>query len=80
MSWILLALMTVAAVASIRALPGMALYGLGAVMLYLLPALLFFLPAALVTTELGTTWSGGVYGWCRQAFGEPFGIFASWFG
>ncbi|MCL6262311.1 amino acid permease [Craterilacuibacter sp. RT1T] len=78
-SWVTLALMIVAAVASIRALPGMAIYGLGSILLYLLPALLFFLPAALVTTELGTTWRGGIYGWVRQAYGDRAAFFSAWY-
>ncbi len=77
-SWLTLALMNVAAVASIRTLPGMAMYGLGSVLLFLLPALLFFIPAALVTAELGSTWRGGIYGWVHQAFGERTAFVTGW--
>lgn len=43
-SWLTLSFMMVAAVASIRSLPTMAVYGLGSVFLYLLPAVVFFIP------------------------------------
>ena len=67
MSWLTICFMMVAAVASIRSLPSMAVYGLGSVFLYVIPALLFFIPVSLVASELGTGWNGGIYGWVRQA-------------
>ncbi len=79
LSWLTLAFMMVAAVASIRSLPSMAVYGLGSVFLYLLPAVVFFVPVSLVGAELGTGWNGGIYGWVKQAFGERLGFFSMWF-
>jgi amino acid transporter len=79
LSWLVLAFMMVAAVASVRSLPGMAVYGLGSVFLYLLPAVVFFVPVSLVGAELGTGWNGGIYGWVRQAYGDRLGFFAIWF-
>lgn len=78
-SWLTLSFMMVAAVASIRSLPSMAVYGLGSVFLYLLPAVIFFIPVALVAAELGTGWNGGMYGWVKQAFGEKWGFWAIWY-
>ena len=43
-SWLTIAFMMVAAVASIRSLPAMAVYGLGSIMLFLIPAIVFFVP------------------------------------
>ena len=79
MSWLTLAFLMVAAVASVRSLPGMAVYGLGSVFLYLVPALVFFIPVSLVAAELGTGWNGGIYGWVKQAYGEKWGFFVMWF-
>jgi glutamate:GABA antiporter len=79
LSWLTLAFMMVAAVASIRSLPSMAVYGLGSVFLYLLPAVIFFVPVSLVGAELGTGWNGGIYGWVKQAYGERLGFFSMWF-
>ncbi|HEY9598990.1 MAG TPA: amino acid permease [Cyanophyceae cyanobacterium] len=78
-SWLTLSFMMVAAVASIRSLPSMAIYGLGSVFLYLLPAVMFFIPVALVAAELGTGWNGGIYGWVKQAFGNKWGFFSIWY-
>lgn len=50
MSWLTICFMMVAAVASIRSLPSMAVYGLGSVFLYIIPALLFFIPVSLVAS------------------------------
>lgn len=79
MNWLTLSFMMVAAVASIRSLPSMAVYGLGSVFLYLLPAVVFFIPVSLVASELGTGWNGGIYGWVKQAFGNKWGFFAIWY-
>ncbi|MFM7448702.1 MAG: amino acid permease [Leptolyngbyaceae cyanobacterium] len=79
MNWLTLSFMMVAAVASIRSLPSMAVYGLGSVFLYLVPAVVFFIPVALVASELGTGWNGGIYGWVKQAFGNKWGFFAIWY-
>lgn len=58
----------------------MAQYGLASVFFILLPALLFFLPAALVSAELATGWpeEGGVFVWVKNALGERFGFLAVW--
>jgi glutamate:GABA antiporter len=73
-----LAVLTVVAVASLRSLPTMATYGLGSVTLYLIPAVLFLVPTALVAAELATGWSGGVYVWIREAFGNRLGFLSIW--
>lgn len=78
-SWLTISFMMVAAVASIRSLPAMAVYGLGSIMLFVIPAVLFFIPVALVASELGTGWNGGIYGWVKQAYGDRLGFFAIWF-
>lgn len=70
--------LTVVAVASLRSLPAMATFGLGSITLYLIPALLFLVPTALVAAELATGWKGGVYVWVREAFGNRWGFQAIW--
>ena len=70
--------LTVVAVASLRSLPAMATFGLGSVTLYVIPALLFLVPTALVAAELATGWKGGVYVWVREAFGNRWGFQAIW--
>ncbi|AYF73311.1 amino acid permease [Nocardia yunnanensis] len=78
MSWVTLALMTTSSVASLRAAPTMAVYGLACVFLYLLPALLFLLPTAFVAAELASGWAGGVYKWVGEGLSQPMGFLAVW--
>jgi amino acid transporter len=75
-----LAMMNVIAVDSLRSLPIAAQFGYALIFFYLLAALLFFIPTALVTAELATSWpsTGGAYIWIRTAFGERWGWFAIW--
>ncbi|MDF0515444.1 amino acid permease [Agromyces sp. H3Y2-19a] len=73
-----LALLTLVVVASLRSLPAMAVYGLGSVTLYIIPAIFFLIPTALVAAELATGWKGGVYVWVREAFGNRWGFTAVW--
>ncbi|WP_225727761.1 MULTISPECIES: APC family permease [unclassified Nocardia] len=78
LSWITLAMMTTSSVASLRASPTMAVYGLACVFLYLLPALLFLLPTSLVAAELASGWDGGVYKWVGEGLSKPLGFLAVW--
>ncbi|GAA0462818.1 amino acid transporter [Actinoplanes capillaceus] len=77
-SWVALALMTTSSVASLRPSPTMAVYGLAAIFLYLVPAIVFLLPTALVSAELASGWSGGVYNWVAEGISKPMGFLAVW--
>ena len=78
LTWVTLALMTTSSVASLRAAPTMAVYGLACVFLYLVPAVVFLLPTALVSAELASGWSGGVYRWVSEGLTKPLGFLAVW--
>ncbi len=76
-----LALMTVASVVSLRGLPMMAAEGYTMVFYIFFAALVFLLPAALVSAELGSAFAntnGGVYTWVKAAFGPRWGFTAIW--
>ncbi len=78
-----LAMINVAAVLSIRNFPSMAMYGWSSVGWYLIGTLLFLIPISLAGAELATGWpkGGGVYAWCKEAFGEKGGftaVFCEW--
>jgi putative glutamate/gamma-aminobutyrate antiporter len=73
-----IAMMTTVTVMSLRSLPAMATYGLGSVTMFVVPAVLFLMPTALVGAELATTWKGGVYMWVREAMSNRFGFLAIW--
>lgn len=77
-TWMALALMTVSSVASLRPAPTMAVYGLACVFLYVLPAIVFLIPTALVSAELASGWSGGVYRWVTEGMSPNMGFAAAW--
>ena len=71
-------MMTTSSVASLRAAPTMAVYGLACVFLYLLPAIVFLLPTSLVSAELASGWEGGIYNWVSEGISKPMGFLAVW--
>jgi amino acid transporter len=75
-----LAMMSVAAIVNLRSIPLMASVGYQAIFFYLLAALTFLLPSALVCASLAKSCpqAGGIYTWVKQAFGEAAGFFAIW--
>jgi amino acid transporter len=77
-TWAALALMTVSSVASLRPAPTMAIYGLACVFLYVLPAIVFLIPTALVSAELASGWSGGVFRWVTEGMSPRMGFVAAW--
>jgi len=77
-AWPALAMLIVANTGSIAQLSDSAEFGLGAVTVYLLPALLFLIPVAAVSAELAMGWEGGIFSWVRAAFGDRWGFQATW--
>lgn len=75
-----LATLNLAVITSLRNMPLVARYGLSSVSYYIIAALVFIIPTALVSAELATGWpkAGGVYIWVREAFGERWGLSAVW--
>jgi glutamate:GABA antiporter len=73
-------MINVIAVDSIRTLPFSAEYGFSLVFYYLLAAIVFFIPSALVSAELCSAWpsTGGIYIWSREAFGKTWGLIVIW--
>ena len=77
-TWLTLAFMTTASVASLRSAPTMAVYGLTCVFLYLVPAIIFLLPQSLVAAELASGWTGGVFRWVSEGMSPRWGLLAVW--
>ena len=76
-----LALMALGTVVSLNALPMMALEGLSLIFYILFATVVFLLPAAMVSAELGSAFAerrGGVYIWVKEAFGPRWGFVAIW--
>jgi amino acid transporter len=75
-----LTMITVGSVDSIRNLPATALFGSQLITFFILGALFFLIPTALVSAELASGWAkqGGVYVWVKEAFGKKTGFLAIW--
>ncbi len=76
-----LTLMTIASVLGLRGFPMMAEEGIFLFAYLAFSAFLFLLPAALVSAELGSTFTkegAGVYTWVKEAFGSRCGTIAIW--
>ena len=54
--------------------------GVQSITLFILFAIVFFVPYGLVTAELGSGWpeEGGIYVWVREAYGQRWGTFTAW--
>lgn len=75
-----LTMITVGSVDSIRNLPATALFGSQLIAFFILGAVCFLIPTALVSAELASGWAkqGGIYIWVKEAFGKQVGFLAIW--
>lgn len=75
-----LVMINVIAVDSLRTLPISAKLGASLISYYLIAALAFFIPVALVAAELATAFpnTGGLYIWVREGFGKKAGFITIW--
>ncbi len=80
LSVFVLAMLNVSVMASLRNLPLVSEYGLEAIFYFLVVAVMFLIPCALISAELATGWpkTGGVYIWIREALGDRWAFFAVW--
>jgi glutamate:GABA antiporter len=74
-----IAMITITSLDSMRNLPAIAMFGSPLILFFLIGAVCFLLPSALVSTELATTFDGGIYHWVKEAFGKKCGFLAIWF-
>ncbi len=75
-----LVMLIAGAIDSIRNLPATALFGSQLIFFFVLSAIIFLLPTALVSAELAATYpeQGGVFDWVTSAFGLRTGFLAIW--
>lgn len=75
-----LVMLITGAIDSIRNLPATALFGTTLIFFFIFSAIVFLIPAALVSAELSATWpeESGIYHWTRLALGEKMGFLAVW--
>jgi amino acid transporter len=73
-----MAMLTLGSVGDLGATPATAVLGLASVGIYVLPAIMFLLPASLVSAELASGWPGGVYKWVSEGISPRMGFVAIW--
>lgn len=75
-----LVMINVVAIDNLKSLPFGAKFGFSLVFYYVLAALFFFIPVALVAAECATGWPnrGGMYVWVREALGNRWAFFVIW--
>jgi amino acid transporter len=73
-----MALLTLGSVGDLGSAPTTAVFGLASIVLYVLPAIVFLVPASLVSAELASGWKGGVYNWVSEAISPKMGFLAVW--
>ncbi len=78
LTWLALAFLTVGSVGDLGTAPALAVFGLASVVLYVLPAIVFLVPASLVSAELASGWQGGVYNWVSEGLSPGMGFAAVW--
>lgn len=79
-SFFSLSILIIAAIDSIRNLPAAALFGSSLIFFFLISAIIFFIPTALVAAELSASLhdKGGIYHWVLKAFGKRSAMAAIW--
>jgi glutamate:GABA antiporter len=78
LSWFAMALLILGSVGDLGSAPATAVLGLASVVLYVVPAIVFLVPAALVSAELASGWEGGVYNWVSEGISPGMGFAAVW--
>jgi glutamate:GABA antiporter len=73
-----MAMLTLGSVGDLGATPASAVLGLASVGIYVLPAIVFLVPASLVSAELASGWPGGVYNWVSEGISPKMGFVAIW--
>jgi amino acid transporter len=78
LTWLALAFLTLGSVGDLGSAPALAVFGLASVVLYVVPAIVFLVPASLVSAELASGWQGGVYNWVSEGLSPRMGFAAVW--
>lgn len=75
-----LVLITIVAIINLRNIPMMAEQGLPVLWNYLIAAIAFLIPSALISAQSASQLpqAGGVYHWVQAAFGDRWGFFSIW--
>ncbi|MDR1456528.1 MAG: APC family permease [Puniceicoccales bacterium] len=77
-----LTMINFAAILNLRNLPLLSTYGMAMIIFYLIAALCFFVPTALISAELASAFveEGGMFAWVSRAIGGKIAFFCEWIG
>ncbi|MDR2677244.1 MAG: APC family permease [Puniceicoccales bacterium] len=77
-----LTMINFAAILNLRNLPLLSTYGMAMIVFYLIAALCFFVPTALISAELASAFveEGGMFTWVNRAIGGKTAFFCEWIG
>lgn len=58
-----------------------AIIGVSSITIWIITAIVFFVPYGLLSAELGSTYpdDGGIYSWVKRAFGEKSAVITGWY-
>jgi amino acid transporter len=73
-----MALLILGSVGDLGSAPAFAVFGLASVVLYVVPAIVFLVPASLASAELASGWTGGIYTWVTEGISPSMGFVAIW--
>ena len=80
-SIVALILLIAGSIDNIRNLPMTALFGPPLIFFFVVAAIVFLIPVALIAAELASTWpdeEGGIYSWVQHGLGQTMAFFAVW--
>lgn len=79
-SFFSLSILIIAAIDSIRNLPAAAIFGSSLIFFFILSAIIFLIPTAMIAAELSAAFpdKGGVYQWVNRAFGKRLAMASIW--
>ena len=78
LGWLAMSLLILGSVGDLGSTPTTAVFGLASVVLFVVPAIVFLVPAALVSAELASGWKGGIYNWVSEGISPGMGFTAVW--
>lgn len=74
-------LFTICTIIALDSFVAPAIIGVSAITIWVIAAILFFIPYGLLSAELGAAYpdDGGIYSWVKRAFGERSAVLAGWY-
>ncbi len=74
-------LFTICTIIALDSFVAPAIIGVSSITIWIIAAILFFVPYGLISAEIGSTYpdDGGIYSWIKRAFGERLAVLGGWY-